>query len=257
MYLYPVGRGVKRLTRDQFLRLSTVNRLDPEVIRRDMAMMEAAQDAGVFLSFSNGWRDGSFAESEWERRYTPTTQTARVKPTDKKYEGVWYSLNPGEIGCATPWNGLHTYGKPGTAGEYEPLPQSTDWYGDLKWMQANCSRFGLRHFKHVPGEGHHTQPVEGCTSRAEYKPTKHKLGVWPIPKKGREMQLVAAVGDVNVFSLAADRVAWAHGDTYICLAGSGLCGPQVALYRPAFKQFHATGPLPAGWVPADFASYEP
>jgi hypothetical protein len=260
MYSYPVGRGVKRLTREQFLRLSTVNRLDPEIVRRDMAMMEAAQDEGVFLSFSNGWRDGRYAEDEFYRRYTRTNQTQRLKVTDKKYDGAWWSLNAGEIGCATPWNGLHTYGKPGTAREFVPLPQSTDWYGNLPWMQRNCARFGLRHFKHVPGEGHHTQPVEGCTSRSEYNPTKHTLTRWPLPIKRDEdaMQRMTVTewggpADPTFFTVVGDVVRVVSELTWNCLAAS--TGEPFLIWRPGLKEaFVLVGPPPT--YPATFTGYK-
>lgn len=126
MRLYRVGRGLIRLTAEQFMRLQTVALLEPEVVRRWMALADLADDEGIFLSFSGGWRDGDFAADEFFRRYThsgPTRPAGTAGATAKFYIGDnehtmgWYTLNAGKIPCATPWNGWHTFGRPGSTQE--------------------------------------------------------------------------------------------------------------------------------------------
>ena len=173
--------------------------LNKEIERRALELIAIADREGHgALRIGGGWRSDAFAVSEWERRYTPTNQTARVKPTDKKYQGVWYSLNPGEIGVATPGSSYHTT-MPPDALSGDTGAVAIDWVNELPWMQQNCHRVGLKSFRHIPGEGHHTQPLEYPSSRSQFKPSVDKLTVWPIDSTPAPQDLPATVrrGDRN------------------------------------------------------------
>jgi hypothetical protein len=216
-------------------------------------MMRAAQDAGVTLHFAGGWRSRTFADAEFYRRYTRTTNLIRHRLTDKKYDGSWWSLNPGEIGVATPGNSWHTYGDDLTTPAY--LPAAIDWWGDLKWMQTNCARFGLRSFQHIPGEGHHAQPQEYPGSRSDYKP-KHRLGVWPLPAEDDDMaQQIRVEGDPTTWRLAGHEVRHIL-DGNISASLLPITGPTIVVpNRLALSVFDARGTMPPGWAPSDFASW--
>ncbi len=191
MRLYPYTGALQMLTETQLRATIGFGRLDLEVQRRAIWLMNTAQDEGhPDLGIGGGWRALAAAEAEFYRRYTRTTQTQRVKLTDKFYDGAWWSLNPGEIGIAAPGNSWHTDGPPGSVSEHVP-PVAIDWYRELPWMQQNCARAGLRSFQHIPGEGHHTQPVEYPGSRSEWRPS-HKLTVWPLTEDEDEMQTAIA-----------------------------------------------------------------
>lgn len=169
---------LRRRTREGLLKWTAFNRMNPEVQRRALALMDMAKDEGVDLGMGGGWRDLNAANAEFKRRYRPTGGV-KTASSSKWWNGQWWALKPGEIGLATPGNSWHTDCPP------DALTGSTgsvaiDFYTNLTWMQKNCHRVGLRSFQHIPGEGHHAQPVEYPGSRSQYDPSIHKLTVWLI-----------------------------------------------------------------------------
>ena len=188
MRYYRVGKAGIRLTAEQFLRLQTVYLLEPEVVRRWMALCDIADDEGIWLSLSGGWRDGDYAANEFFRRYTysgPTRPIGAAGKTAKFYIGDnthamgWYTLNAGKIPCATPWNGWHTFGRPGSDQEFVK-PRAIDGYGNIRWAADNAHRVGLR-ASDIAQELHHLEPIESSTSRSKYDPVLHKLTVFDLP----------------------------------------------------------------------------
>jgi hypothetical protein len=217
--------------------------LNREIERRANALIAInKREAGGTLRIGGGWRSDKRANSEWERRYTPTTQTARIKDTDKKYNGVWYSLNPGEIGVATPGNSYHVTQPPDAlCGDTGAV--AIDWVNELKWMQTNCHRVGLKSFQHVKGEGHHTQPVEYPESRKSYSPSKHRLTVWPIdatppPVVPSDVPASVRRGDRNcTVALLQQKLG---------ITSDGWFGPQTEKTVRNFQKAH--GLYVDGWV---------
>jgi hypothetical protein len=141
----PQGMG-QMLTEAQLMLRSTVNRLDPEFRRRVFAMMEAAAKVGIPLGVGTGWR---------------------IQP------------NPPPPGFAKPGNSNH---ESFPAGSNTATAVAADMVPNVSWdwMEANCSRFGLKTFRNVNSEPWHIQPAEIPNSR-NWKTTPWKLSKFPLP----------------------------------------------------------------------------
>lgn len=239
--------------------------LNREIERRANELMAIADREGHgALRIGGGWRSETFAYNEFFRRYTyaGTTKPAgkfaagRLKsyPGDTQHPVGWYTLNPGEIPCATPGNSYHTT-MPPDALTGDTGAVAIDWVNELDWLQANAHRVGLRASK-IAGEKHHCDPLEYPPGRRDYNPIKHKLTVWPIQLWGLEMQLILLQGDGAILKLCDDQAEWVRdGNTYIGVLP--LTGPAVVLQRPAFAAIHLKGPFPhpTNLLPTDFASW--
>ena len=143
---FPYGYNGARLTWDQMMRQSTVNRLHPEVRRRFRALIEHAAREGRPLGVGTGWR---------------------IQP------------NPPPPGFARPGNSWHescpVSPTSSTAMAIDTVQQSS-W----DWMERNCKTYGLRTFRHVNNEPWHVQPVEIPTGR-RFATTLPPLRTWPLP----------------------------------------------------------------------------
>jgi len=158
-YTAPAGGGElgmgTRLTVEELLTRTTVNRLHPEFRRRLLALMAHAASQGVPLGVGTGWR---------------------VQP------------NPPPPGFAAPGNSNHESFPAGsgtaTAVAADMVPSSA-W----DWMDRNALRFGLRTFKKPgvsnPGytgiaEAWHVQPSEIPNARS-WRTTPWTLRTFPLP----------------------------------------------------------------------------
>ena len=115
-----MGMGT-RLTRSQLEAQATVANLDIEFWRRTIAMMEQAAKEGVPLGPGTGWR----------------------------------ADQPDKPGFAPNGNSNHQGFMSREAIAMDMVP-NTSW----NWMQANCSKFGLRTFANVNDEPWHQQPLD-------------------------------------------------------------------------------------------------
>ena len=144
------GRGTQ-VTEAELAHKATWNRLDPEFRRRLLRMMQIAASVGVDLGCGTGWR---------------------VQP------------NPPPPGFAKPGNSWHEscpIERPddNTAFAIDMVP-APSW----PWMNANCHRFGLKHFRDVNDEPWHVQPVEVPNSRSwRGRPATSttQLPIYPLP----------------------------------------------------------------------------
>ena len=121
-----LGMGT-RLTRAQLEAQTTVAYVDIEHWRRTIALMEEAAKQGVPLGPGTGWR----------------------------------ANQPDKPGFAPNGNSNHQGFMTREAVAFDMVP-NTSW----NWMEANCSRFGLRTFRNVNDEPWHQQPKEIPASRS-------------------------------------------------------------------------------------------
>jgi len=143
---FPFGYNGKRLTWDQMMTQSTVNRLHPEVRRRLKALIEHAASQGRPLGVGTGWR---------------------VQP------------NPPPPGFAKPGNSWHE-SCPVSPASPTALAIDTVLASSWPWMEEHCGAFGFRTFKDVNDEPWHIQPVEIPGSR-KFATTLPPLKTWPLP----------------------------------------------------------------------------
>jgi hypothetical protein len=143
-------------------------RMHPEMRRRMVAMFDAAADSGRVLGFGGGWRSTATQTTLFLSRYTPVACPGDVRWDDR----CWKKL-AGVAAAAPPGRSYHEE----TTDDGFAL--AADLIGDLKWMNANCTNFGLLHFADVNNEPWHVQPVEIPRSRRLY--TGQQLAVWPLP----------------------------------------------------------------------------
>lgn len=226
--------------------------LNKEIGRRANQLIAIADAEGHGnLRIGGGWRSDARAYSEFFRRYA---YVGLVKPpagplgSVKYFSGDmlnpkgWYVLRPHEIACATPGNSYHTTCPPDAlTGDTGAV--AIDWVNELGWMQANCHRVGLKSFQHVPGEGHHTQPVEYPNSRSNFKPAIHKMTVYPgfdAPPAPNPSPYPPSVrlGDRNPTVTLLQ--------TKLGITADGWFGPKTELAVKAFQK--ANGLTVDGWV---------
>lgn len=221
--------------------------LNAEIFRRAEELRRINRaEAGGTLRIGGGWRSDAFATSEFYRRYTRTTQTRRVKATDKWWDGAWWSLNAGEIGVATPGSSYHTT-MPPDALTGDTGAVAIDWVNEIAWMNANCHRVGFKSFQHIPGEAHHTQPLEYPSNRRDFRPTDHKLTVWSLPGDDDMMKLIRPQDCTAVLRLGLDgTVTWVKdGDVLGDVIAQGLVDPEIKVVSVrSLSVWVGKGPFP-------------
>jgi hypothetical protein len=159
--------GSKRLTAEQLERQPKWNRLHPEFRRRLMAMFIAAKAAGVDLGIGSGWRSSERQRQVFLSRYVPS-------PTGTiNWDGKKWAKKKGVAAAAPPGLSYHE------ETDKDGFAFAADIVGDIKWMNANCERFGLIHFANVNREPWHVQPAELPRSRAQYRGQKLGLSAPP------------------------------------------------------------------------------
>ena len=248
--------------------------LNKEIDRRAQELIAIADREGhSTLRIGGGWRSEARAYSEFFRRYTyyGTTrpprpflpkplyrdawrafETAKYFPGDNLHPAGWYTLNWGEIGVATPGNSWHTTCPP-DAIDGDTGAVAIDWVNDIPWMNDNCHRVGLRSFQHIPGEAHHTQPVEYPGSRRDYDPAEHQLTIWQFdqPLEDDDMQRYRAIDNVNgkeivdpaVIEVVGRDAQWLNdGHANDAFNKAGM--PPTPIGRAAYGRFYFDGPEP-------------
>jgi peptidoglycan hydrolase-like protein with peptidoglycan-binding domain len=174
MRTYPFGYSSKRLSLQELETKSTWTMVHPEMRRRLVAMFDDAQNNGKDLGIGTGGRTSAQQERMFRERYVedPNGKT--------RWDGKRWSKKPGVAAAAPPGRSYHEETDP------QGFCFAADLVGDLNWMNANCHRFGLKHFANVNSEPWHVQPVELPNSRSGYKASvRLKEGfVSPAPAVG-------------------------------------------------------------------------
>ena len=168
---YPFGYRGAKLTLEQMARQPIVAGMDPEFRRRVFAMMEHAASVGRQLGIGGALRSSATQLAGFLARHDVVKIGGCCG-----YNGKRYALKKGRAHMAPPGRSYHEATTP------DGKCLAADLVGDIKWVGANCARFGLREFSKVNNEPWHVQPVDIPGGRGSYKPAKmHPLPVWDLP----------------------------------------------------------------------------
>jgi Lysozyme like domain len=161
--MVPVGYNGKRAALSEVKGMATFRDMQPKMQDRLLKMMRANPNIGI----GQGKRDSKQQEQMFRQRYRKTDQ--QVGKDGKKnifWEGSYWEHVAGAA-AAPPGRSMHEIGL------------AADLVGDLGWMNAHASQFGLKHFAGVNNEPWHVQPSDEPNSRSEYE----KGGI-PAEKSG-------------------------------------------------------------------------
>jgi hypothetical protein len=145
--MVPFGYGGGRKSLNDVKNSGTFKGMNPKMKERMLAMMRANPNLGV----GGGMRDSKEQERMFLDRYRPTD-----KKTDVFWNGKYWTRVKGAP-AAPPGKSMHEIGL------------AADMVGDIDWMLANASKFGLKHFANVNNEPWHIQPAELPNSRSKYE----------------------------------------------------------------------------------------
>ncbi len=143
----PIGYGGGKATLNEVKQRGDFKKLNPKMQERLLRMFRENPNVGI----GGGFRDSSAQEAMFRQRYRPTDKDTGIQWQGQNWEHV------SGAAAAPPGRSMHEIGL------------AADLVGDLNWMNANASRFGLKHFAGVNNEPWHVQPSELPNSRREYE----------------------------------------------------------------------------------------
>jgi peptidoglycan hydrolase-like protein with peptidoglycan-binding domain len=171
MITYAYGYAGSRLSLQEMEARPMWNRIHPEMRRRLVAMFDDARANGRDLGIGGGYRSSAQQRSLFLSRYVEDPNGT------VRYDGKLWSKKPGVAAAAPPGRSYHEETDP------NGFCFAADLIGDLNWMNANCHRFGLKHFANVNNEPWHVQPVELPNSRSGYNPSVTLKSDLPVAEK--------------------------------------------------------------------------
>jgi hypothetical protein len=121
--------------------------LNPKMQERLLKMFAANPKIG----FGGGTRSSSQQEAMFRSRYKKTNTKTPIF-----WEGSYWEHTSGAP-AAPPGRSMHEIGL------------AADLTGDMSWISAHASEFGLKNFAQVNGEPWHVQPTELPNSRRDYE----------------------------------------------------------------------------------------
>lgn len=145
--MIPVGYNGGRQSLNAVKQRPDFRSMKPQMQERLLSMFRANPNVGI----GGGYRDSKSQEQMFRSRYRPTS-----KKTSIFWQGTYWEHVSGAA-AAPPGRSMHEIGL------------AADLVGDLKWMNANAGKFGLKHFAGVNNEPWHVQPSELPNSRREYE----------------------------------------------------------------------------------------
>lgn len=170
-------------------------RFDPEFARRLKLLLDASIDAGHACGVGGGWRSAAQQLAGFLDRHTPENDNDlngsiffRYSLPVARYGKAagtvveWWERRADAAPMAPPGRSYHE----STTRDGKCL--AVDLVGDLRWIGANASKFGLLHFGNINGELWHLQPIEIPHARRNYnaalhEPLKPPTTVVPAPPK--------------------------------------------------------------------------
>lgn len=167
------GYESTRLTVEEMEKRASWARLHPELRRRLVAMFVDAQKNLTDVGFGGGWRS-SAAQTELFLSRHEENRFGSIK-----WNGKRWKLKRGAAPAAPPNSSYHE------STDAAGFAFAADLVGDLEWMNANCHKFGLVHFKNVNNEPWHVQFEEVPRSRSRYKGQQPVW--WNLPTDEQEM----------------------------------------------------------------------
>lgn len=216
---YLFGYNGTRLTVKELEKRFAWSRLHPEFRRRLIALFDDAQKNLTDLGIGGGWRSSETQEQLFVSRYHVSTfGTVR-------WDGKRWTKNKGVADAAPPYSSFHE------STDTDGFAFAADLVGDLEWMNENCAKYGLIHFKNVNKEPWHVQPTELPNSRRRYK--GEQLTVWNLPSQ----PIVQENGEIDMIVLnymkdtpkwisflwTGDTLQWiVNGHAYSVLENAGV-----------------------------------
>lgn len=176
--LYVAGYSGATKTREQLARWKHVTEMDPEFRERVLGCLDASIDEGSPLGIGSTVREDAGTLDLAMSRHHPAAPGERACCT---WQGVRYALDHGEAHAAFPGRSYHQRMVPTVGPDGKCL--AIDWVGNLRWLKANCHRFGLNEFSNVGNEPWHSQPVELPRGRASFRTSMWPLKPWPLPAR--------------------------------------------------------------------------
>lgn len=174
MILYPYGWRGKRYPLAVIAKFGPVRKMDPEFRRRVFAIMQAAGKEKKALGIGESWRSSEVQLRGFLDRHNKVDSGGCCL-----YQGQRYALKAHRAHMAPPGRSYHESTTP------DGMCLAADMVGDLRWMNANATRFGLVHFgsKAMGSEPWHVQPHGIPNARRLYDPkTDHPLPRFPLPE---------------------------------------------------------------------------
>lgn len=154
----PIGYGNKKIPLTELASDSSFSQLNSTFKQRLNSMFEANPNVGL----GDGKRNQMEQESLFLSRYRKVTDGSAG---DVEWNGDQYVHTNGPT-VAPPGSSMHELGL------------AADLVGDLDWVAANASKFGLKSFSDY-GEPWHVQPSELPKTRAEYEKQGSMFGGSP------------------------------------------------------------------------------
>ena len=145
--MVPYGYKGKRVPLSQLKSMEQFKNLNPKLQDRLIQMFRANPNVGI----GGGGRTTEQQRTMFLQRYRKTD-----KKTDIFWEGSYWEHVSGAA-AAPPGRSMHEIGL------------AADLVGDMDWIKANASKFGLRSFFDVNNEPWHVQPSELPGSRRAYE----------------------------------------------------------------------------------------
>ena len=183
---------------------SSFKKMHPTMQQRIIKMITAS---GGRVGFGGGYRSSESQTQMFTSRHTVVTDQEAIKRKDYDYywNGKYWKHTSGAP-AAPPGRSMHEIGL------------AADMTGDMGWIVANASKFGLRHFKDVNNEPWHVQPAELPESRTKYE----KIGApWGGGGSGYE-----AVQEGNRASVS-ETASGGHGGSSGIALYSGMSTAEI------------------------------
>jgi len=197
----PYGYNGNRISLRDLQRRSDFQRIHPRMRDSLLRMMRANPEVGI----GQGYRSPQQQEAMFTDRYVESDTE-----TDVKWKGKYWKRVKGAP-AAPPGRSMHEIGL------------AVDMVGDISWMNANASKFGLKHFGGVNGEPWHVQPANLPNSRAKYEAQGAPWGTdGAFIDDGETVNLAAYMGDGGTSTTAATS------DMYAIYASLGIAGGTIS-----------------------------
>lgn len=197
----PYGYNGNRISLRELQRKSDFQRIHPRMRDSLLRMMRANPEIGI----GQGYRSPQQQEAMFTDRYVES-----ATKTDVKWKGKYWKRVKGAP-AAPPGRSMHEIGL------------AVDMVGDIAWMNANASKFGLKHFGGVNGEPWHVQPANLPNSRAKYEAQGAPWGTdGAFIDDGETADLASYMGDGGTSTTAVTS------DMYATYASLGVVGGTIS-----------------------------
>lgn len=165
--LYMIGYSGKTVTRAELLAWPQFQKLDDETARRALALADASIVAGRPVGFG-----GIFRTEQQQLDLFLSRHHLVATGGCCGYNGKRYQLNDGQAHAAPPKRSYHE------ATTLKGECYAIDFIGDMKWLDDNVGKYGLRWLDPEPW---HVQPAEIPASRSAYSTLYEPLKQFKLP----------------------------------------------------------------------------